>query len=238
VSASAGATVAVDVTVANVDPKPGLGAYDLTLRFDPAVVRLDDFNDSGFVTSGENVVICVTGQIDNAGGNVNATCTAIQLFGAPGVSTTAAVALLHASFTTLAAGTSPLTLAGSLSDPSGAAIAASFGSGTIRVTAAAPGVSPTTAIATSAHSSPTSQPAVTATVSATPRVTTAPIAGTAARTTPAAVGGTPRVPETGNGSGNGTSVRIWIGLLAAAAVAIGVTGSILFARRLRRKQHS
>ena len=125
-NASVAAAVAVDVTVANVDPDPGLAAYDLILRFDPAVVRLDDFSDSGFTTSGENVVICVTGQIDNAGGSVNATCTAIPLFGAPGVSTTNAVTLLHASFTALAAGVSSLTLSGSLSGPTGTAIAASF----------------------------------------------------------------------------------------------------------------
>jgi hypothetical protein len=79
---------------------------------------------------------------------------------------------------------------------------------------------------------PTSQPAMTTTVSATPRVTTAPIAGTAARATRIAVGGTPRVPQSGTGSGNGTSGRIWIALLAAGVVAIGVTGSFLAYRWL------
>ena len=234
VSASVGATVAVDVTVANVDPEPGLAAYDLTLSFDPAVVRLDDFSDSGFVTSGENVVICVPGQIDNARGSANAICTAIQLFAAPGVSTTEAVALLHASFTTLAAGTSALTLTGSLADPAGTPIAASFRSGTIRVTAAAPAPSPTTAMTAVPRSSPAPRPVVTATVSPAPRATATPAAGTAARTRPTATPGAPKVPETGNGGGDGTSVRILVALLLAAAAAIAIAGSVLVGRRLRR----
>lgn len=134
--------IAVDVTVANLDPSPGLAAYDLMLTFDPRVVRLDSFADAGFVTSGQNIVICVTGQIDNAAGNVNATCTAIPVVGAPGVSTTEPVALLHASFTTSTPGTSALTLAGSLSGPDGTRIAAIFQRGTIHVTQATAGPSP------------------------------------------------------------------------------------------------
>jgi len=133
-NASVGEKVTVDLTVANVAPDPGLASYDLTLRFDPAVVRLESFSDAGFVTSGKNVVICVPGLIDNVGGSANATCTAIPLFGQPGVSTAGPVVLLHASLTALAAGTSPLTLSGSLSGPKGTPISASFGSGSIRVT--------------------------------------------------------------------------------------------------------
>lgn len=137
-STTVGATVAVDVNIANVVPDPGLAGYDLILTFDPAVVRLDSLDDSGFVESSENVVICVTGEIDNVGGSVNANCTAIPLSGAPGVSTTAPVALLHGSFTGVGPGASPLTLSGTLSGPDGSPIAASFGSGAIEVTAAAP----------------------------------------------------------------------------------------------------
>ena len=154
-STTVGSTVAVDVNVANINPDPGLAAYDLILTFDPAVVRLDSLSDSGFVTGSENLVICVTGRIDNTGGSVNANCTAIPLFGAPGVSTMDAVALLHASFTTLAAGTSTLTLSGSLSGPDGAPIAATIGSGSIEITAAvsaptAAALAPTAAVATQA----------------------------------------------------------------------------------------
>jgi hypothetical protein len=238
VNASVGATVAVDVTVANVNPDPGLAAYDLTLQFDPGVVRLDDLSDSGFITSGENVVICVPGQIDNAGGSANATCTAIPLFGAPGVSTTEAVPLLHASFTTLAVGTSALTLSGSLSGPKGTAIAASFGGGTIRVTASQPASSPTTVVAASATPSTVASPAVTATASSTPRAVATPIASPRTRAAPAAPTKTPQASAPSNGGGHGTSVRTLIALLTAGAVAIGVTGSILIGRRLRRRNGS
>lgn len=238
VTVSADATVAVDVTVANIDAEPGLGQYDLTLHFDPAVVRLDSFSDSGFVTSGQNVAICVTAQIDNAGGSANATCTAIQLFGAPGVSTTAAVALLHASFTTLAAGTSPLTLSGSLSDPAGTAIAASLGSGTIRVTNASRSPSPTTAATATAPSSPVPPATATATASRAPRAEATPSVRSPSGAAPTAITGTPTVAANGTGDGHGTSRQLLIALLAAGAVAIGATGSILVARRLRRGNHA
>jgi hypothetical protein len=238
VDASVGAAVAVDVTVANVDPDPGLAAYDLTLQFDPAVVRLDDFSDSGFITSGENVVICVPGQIDNAGGSANATCTAIPLFGAPGVSTTEAVALLHASFTTLAAGTSALTLSGLLSGPTGTAIAASFGGGTIRVNASQPASSPTTAVAASATLLTVASPAVTATASSTPRVEATPIASPHTRAAPAPPTKTHQASAPSTGGGHGTSILILVVLLAAGAVAIGVTGSFFVWRRLRGKNGS
>jgi len=142
-TAAVGETVSIDVMVSNVSPDPGLAAYDLILTFDPGVVWLDSLSDSGFITSGENLVICVTGEIDNSGGRVNATCEAIPLFGAPGVSTTDAVALLHASFTALAAGTSPLTLSGTLSGPEGTPIATTFEGGTLAVTAALPGAAVT-----------------------------------------------------------------------------------------------
>lgn len=150
-AAAMGESVAVDVMVSNVGPDPGLASYDLVLTFDPTVVRLDSLSDSGFITNGENVVICVTGEIDNAGGSVNATCDAIALFGAPGVATTAAVPLLHASFTALADGTSALRLSGTLSGPEGTPIAATFDAGAIDVGAASEvaGVTPAATAGTS-----------------------------------------------------------------------------------------
>lgn len=132
-SVTVGSAVAVDIQVANVSPQPGLAAYDLVLSFDATVVRLNSLTDTGFVSSGENLVICVTGQIDNVGGSVNANCTAIPLFGAPGVSTTEPVTILEGSFTALAVGTSPLTLSGVLAEPDGTPIDAEIGSGEINV---------------------------------------------------------------------------------------------------------
>lgn len=194
-SATVGATVAIDVTIANVDPSPGLANYDLTLHFDPAIMRLDSLKDSGFITSGDNVVVCATGNIDNAGGSVEAQCQAIPLSGAPGVSTGGPVALLHGSFTATAVGTSPLTLSGTLAGPSGTAIPASFSNGSIRVTATA-ATSPTAAAPTlTSIASPvaTATPAPEATATSTPTS-----AGAAVATTTAAE---VRLPDTGSGNG-------------------------------------
>ena len=128
---TAGEQFNVDVTVAKVAPEPGLASYDLILSFDPSVVRLESLSDSGFVPGGELVVICVTGEIDNVGGSVNATCTAIPLFGAPGVSTSEAIPLLHASFAAVAPGVSQLELSGALFGPDGEVISADFETGTV-----------------------------------------------------------------------------------------------------------
>ena len=140
-------SVSVDVMVANISGEPGLAAYDLLLTFDSDVVRLDSLSDSGFVSNQENLVICVTGEIDNSDGIVNGTCVGISLFGAPGVSATDAVPLLHGSFTALAVGSSPLTLSGTLSGPEGTPISSTFEVGAINV-AAGPSEAAVTPLAT------------------------------------------------------------------------------------------
>ena len=133
-----GESVSIEITVSDIAPEPGLAGYDLVLTFDPSIVRLDSLTDSGFVTTGENLVICVTGSIDNVGGSVNANCTAIPLFGAPGVSTSEPTPLLQTSFTALAPGTSALALSGPLSSPDGTALGATLGTGAITVIAEQP----------------------------------------------------------------------------------------------------
>ena len=141
--AAAGEMVSIDITVSDIAAEPGLAGYDLVLTFDPNIVRLDSLTDSGFVTTGENLVICATGNIDNVGGSVNANCTAIPLFGAPGVSTAGPTPLLHASFTALAPGASALTLSGPLSSPDGTPLGATLGAGAITVLAQEPAADPT-----------------------------------------------------------------------------------------------
>ncbi len=219
-NATVGSSVAIDVTIANIDPSPGLANYDLTLHFDPAVVRLDSFVDSGFIRSGENVVVCATGKIDNGGGSVEAQCQALPLSGAPGVSTTGAVVLIHGSFTALAVGASPLTLAGTLAGPSGAAIPATFSSGSIHVNVAAASTPTTMATtAATASASATSNPAPTATA------TTIPASPGAATGTATSEGVT--LPDTGDGgrspSGNLAEIPILLGGIAALVISIGLS---------------
>jgi len=67
-TANVGATILLDVTVANVAASPGLGGYDISLTFNPAVVRLETLTDAGLLTGGSNIVICVPAQIDNVAG--------------------------------------------------------------------------------------------------------------------------------------------------------------------------
>ena len=136
-SVSAGNSIAVDITVANVS---NLGGYDLHLQFNPAVVHVATLTDAGFVTSGGNIVVCSEATIDNSAGTATAACATLPLpFGtpSPGVSTAGPTALMHASFTGMAAGASSLTLTETtLEDPNGLLIAAKRGTGSITVTAA------------------------------------------------------------------------------------------------------
>jgi len=224
-AATVGATVAVDVTVANVDPDPGLAAYDLTLKFNPVVVRLDSFSDAGFVTTGQNIIICVTGLIDNAVGTVNATCTAIPLFGLPGVPTAGPITLLHASFTALAAGSSPLVLSGSLSGPTGTPIAVSFSDGALLVTAPTPAASATATATPAATRTPAASPTPAAAASAVPATQTATVAAVPSPTSTIAVVKAPAVGSGGSAGRNLTGI-----VLIGAAIAAVIASLLLFWR--------
>ena len=231
-SVQTGDVISVDVTVANVDADPGLAQYDLTIHVDPALVRIENLTDSGFITTGQTIVVCVPGTIDNAAGTAVSTCTPVPLFGLPGVSTAPAVVLLHASLTALAAGTSQLTLSGTLAGPAGTTIPATFERGSINVSAPAPATSPT------ATASPTPAPSPTV-IAATPTSVSTPRSQpTAAANTPAPASQTAaaplKVPPTGSGgSGVGYS---WTALVVAI-LALGGLGACSYAfwrhRRLR-----
>ena len=231
-SVQTGDVISVDVTVANVDADPGLAQYDLTIHVDPALVRIENLTDSGFITTGQTIVVCVPGTIDNAAGTAVSTCTPVPLFGLPGVSTAPAVVLLHASLTALAAGTSQLTLSGTLAGPTGTIIPATFERGSINVSAPAPATSPT------ATASPTPAPSPTV-IAATPTSVSTPRSQpTAAANTPAPASQTAaaplKVPPTGSGgSGVGYS---WTALVVAI-LALGGLGACSYAfwrhRRLR-----
>lgn len=144
-TAAVGATVSRDITVTGIAADPGLGGYDISVDWDPAIVQLDSLSDTGFLASSGNVMICPPASISNATGTAEASCTTLPLFNGPGVSASEPTALLRASFTAKAAGTSQLHLHGTLSSPSNAAIAAAFVDGTIQVEASnqATSVAPT-----------------------------------------------------------------------------------------------
>ena len=138
-SVAVGGNVAVNITVANVS---NLGGYDVHVQFNPAIVNVTSLVDAGFVTGGGNIVVCNPATIDNSAGTATAACATISPFGtpSPGVSTVGPTALMQATFTGVATGTSSLTLTGTtLENPNGNPIAAKPGTGSITVTAAAVG---------------------------------------------------------------------------------------------------
>jgi hypothetical protein len=226
-----GSTLNVDITVANVDPTPGLGGYSITLTFDPAIVHIASLQDSGFITSGQNIVICSTGALDNTAGTATAGCTAIPLFGAPGVSTAAPVALLHASFSGVAPGTSALSLAGStLTAPDGTAIAAAATGGSVTVSSGGPSAPSVTAgpgsVSASATASTTAQPSATAAAAETVTPAASVSASPAEQAAGTVLAGALKPPATGSGGrASGHWPLVALAVLAAAG-ALALTGAI------------
>jgi hypothetical protein len=232
-SAAVGTTVSMDVTIAGVAAPPGLGGYDVTVSYDPAIVRLDALTDAGVFDGGPNIVICVPSQIDNAAGKASITCTPVPLFSSPGPGFSSPAPLLHLSFTALSPGASSIDLAGStLQAPDASTLASTLAGGRLAVTAGAAQPTPT------APTTPTATSAAAA--SATPQVTAPATAAVSTATlAPSPVSSRPtetvRPPQTGDGgsSGGNAGALAVAGVLAAAAV-LAVSGSaIWFVRRSR-----
>jgi len=143
----------VDITVANVVSPPGLGGYTVALSFDGSVVSLSSLTDAGLFAGGANTVICSTPTI--TANSARAACATVPLFGTPsaGVAVGATpVPLMHASFSPVGPGTSPLGLTATvngtpvvttLKDPSGTPIAANLSAGSIVVQGTVPTLTPT-----------------------------------------------------------------------------------------------
>ena len=132
-SIAVGGSIDVDVTVADVND---LGGYDVFIQFDPAVVEMTSLADSGFVTSGGNIVVCNTPSIDNVAGTATNSCVTITPFppSGPGVSTFDPTPLMNASFEAVGPGVSSLTLTATvLQDPDGDPISSTLSSGSINV---------------------------------------------------------------------------------------------------------
>ncbi len=136
-NATVGDDVALDITAANVPVFPGLGGYLILLEWNPAVLTLTSLTDSGWVTSGQIVVICTTPAIDNVAGNASADCTPV--FGVPpGVSTSAPRALAQAVFHPAGPGSTAINLTGSnLLDPSNVVITSTLTGGSVTVSSQA-----------------------------------------------------------------------------------------------------
>jgi len=223
----------VDVTVAGVDAAASLGGYTIDITFDPAVLRLDSVVDSGFIKTGTTIVLCGTATIDNVGGHSHSVCATLPQPGPRGVSTVEPKALMHASFTALAPGTSALDLSGTTLDGvSRTPIEASLSNGSIQVTAP-PGGTPsaTRDVPTPASTREPSAPATTASAAAAAVSTPTPASSS---TTPAGTPSGLRVPNTGSPDGGGPGSRRLVAVAGLAVVlALAGAGGLALARRRR-----
>jgi hypothetical protein len=235
-SVAVGQEFDLDVTVDDVDEFPGLGGYVVAMRYDPNVLELLIMADTGYVSGGENIVLCGTPEIDNAQGLAATFCQALPLFPAPGLATTDAVALVTTRFRAKAAGVSSIDLTDSyLESPQRVQIGATLFAGSVEVTAPAQSTATPRPTATT-----TPQPSATAAGTATAAATAAlsPVAATpgGAPTATSTNGGGAtlsrvEVPPAGTGS-TGESVEWWVYVLPAAA-ALSVGGFLVWWRRRR-----
>ena len=134
---SVGDAFAVDVNISGVND---LGAFQLDLLFDPAIVQLNNVNEGAFLPSG-GPTFFIPGFIDNVGGS--ATFNADALLGVPGVSGSGV--LLEFDFQALAAGTSSLSLSNViLQDSVGNFIDSGLANGSVTVESEGGGGGPVT----------------------------------------------------------------------------------------------
>ncbi len=109
-----GATVAVDVNVADVTD---LAAYDFTLTFDKTILAYASVTDAGFLTSTGRTALCSSPpsiEVANDQGSVNFHCNTYGLinngFGTHGPSGSGVLA--HVTFTAIASGASGINFSG------------------------------------------------------------------------------------------------------------------------------
>lgn len=239
-SANVGDDIPLDINAANIAESPGLGGYLLVLRWDPAVLTLTSITDSGWVTSGDAVVVCTTPTIDNGAGMAEADCTPVLSFGA-GVSTSGPQALAHAVFEAKAAGTTAIDLTGSsLLNTSNVAITSTLTNGSVTVGAPSP-ATPThtpspgaTSTAQPTRTPTPEQPANTPESRATPEPASTTLSTKPAQETLSKV----EVPRTGSGtpaSAERSGTAWWIPVLTAAGAALLGTGGLAAFRWARRR---
>ncbi len=242
--ASANAVVGGDVTLDfTVDAvgAPGLGGYLIVLKWDPAILSLTSFDDSGWVTGGNIIVVCDPPTIDNAAGLASLDCSPLLAFGS-GVTTTTTQNLAQAVFHAKAAGTTPIDITGSnLLNPSAVEVAATLASGTVNVAVAPTSTPGPTTATVAATGTPVGSPTA-------PTTPTSPSNGvpTAATTSRNVISDSTNVagatlsnveaPRAGSGDGSEGQSRTtwWIAGAAATAIAIAAGGAAAYGWRRRQ----
>ena len=129
----------IDVVVDDVTNEQGLGGYTLVMSYDPAIVSALAVEDGGFVTGGDNAVVCPSTGIDNDAGRLAIFCFTIPLFSEPGVTTATPRVLATVQFEPLALGATTLDISeATLTDGRGGALASVSINGTVTVASAPP----------------------------------------------------------------------------------------------------
>jgi hypothetical protein len=215
-NAAAGSDVTVEITADGVPASPGLGGYSIVVRWDPAVLSLASFDDTGWIEGGDVVVHCdIPTTIDNADGTAKADCSPERANG-DGLAATAPQALLRAVFHAEATGTTSIDLSDSyLLTPSAAPVSATLINGVVTIAA----LSPQTPAATTADMTPAASTTLTANAPA-GAATTAPTSGPAA-----------------NSTDSGSRTAGWIAAFIVAAIVLA-GGAAMYQRRRGRREAS
>lgn len=135
----------VRIMVDDVTNEQGLGGYTLAIEYDNSVINAKAINDTGFIESTENAVICPASGIDNDVGRLAHLCLTIPVIPQPGPQTTEPQPLVRVTFEPVGEGTTTLDISETtIIDPNGDDIPATTMNGEVTVGAAAPSTAPAT----------------------------------------------------------------------------------------------
>ncbi len=229
-TADVGQSFTLEYTVDDVPADPGAAGYAVAVAFDPAVLEMVSIVDTGFITSGDNIVVCGPPQIDNAAGSAVAFCAPIPLFGAPGLAAETPTAIARSTFRAKAPGASSISLAGSyLLSPANVQIPAQLAGGSVTVATASTATVTATPVVSA---TPTTAPAT-----STPDPSPAPVLTRAVSTnTPGETFTSVEAPVTGSdGPAGGTDAQAWIVGFGVAGLALTTLAAISIYLRRRKK---
>jgi len=147
----------VRLMVDDVATDEGLGGYTLAVAYDPAVVRGVAIEDSGYVSSTDNPVLCPATGIDNDAGRLAHFCFTIPVFFQPGPRTSEPRVLARVTFEPVGEGTTTLDIGeSSIADPEGNQLPAARAHGEVTVGGGPGGPGTAPGEATSDATAPTS----------------------------------------------------------------------------------
>ena len=174
----AGGPFEVSLMIDDVSNEQGIGGYTFIMAYDPTVVHGLPIEDSGYLASTGNGVICPSSGIDNDTGRLALYCftLAILIEPLPGPQTSEPQELARVTFEPVGAGTTALDISETtITDPQGNTLAASRTNGEVTIAAPAPAAIPTGTPTPTSTATSTLTSTATSTPSATPSQTLTPV---------------------------------------------------------------